>query len=99
MAQKILIVEDEEKKEALRLRVLAAAGRSEEENVVLEHKAVLENQSNEAVTDKAIVKETATESTSGKTMTVSETLVRNNDTVKSSVEDVRKKKKRIIHII
>lgn len=87
-------VEDEEKKEALRLRVLAAAGRSEEENVVLEHKAVLENQSNEAVTDKAIVKETATESTSGKTMTVSEVPMNNNDTVKASVEEVKKKKRK-----
>ena len=87
-------VEDEEKKEALRLRVLAAAGRSEDENVVLEHKAVLENQSNEAVTDKAIVKETATESTSGKTMTVSEVPMNNNDTVKASVEEVKKKKRR-----
>ena len=87
-------VEDEEKKEALRLRVLAAAGRSEEENVVLEHKAVLENQSNEAVTDKAIVKETATKSTSGKTMTVSEVPMNNNDTVKASVEEVKKKKRK-----
>ena len=62
--------------------------------MVLEHKAVLENQSNEAVTDKAIVKETATESTSGKTMTVSEVPMNNNDTVKASVEEVKKKKRR-----
>ena len=55
-------VEDEEKKEALRLRILAAAGRSTAENTVLEHKAALENQS--------------------------------NDTAKTSVEDVKKKKKR-----
>lgn len=87
-------VEDEEKKEALRLRILAAAGRSTAENTVLEHKASLENQSNDTVANKAVVRETATESASGETMTVSETSVRKNDTEKDSVEDVKKKKKR-----
>ncbi len=67
-------VEDEEKKEELRLRILASVGRS--------------------VVDDAVVRETATESASGKTMTVSETLVRNNDTAKASVEDGKRKKKR-----
>ncbi len=109
--------EDEEKKEALRLRILAAAGRSvaddavvsrstiasalggremdaTAENAVLEHKAALENQSNDTVSNKAVVGETATESASGETMTVSETPARNNDTVKASVEDVKKKKRR-----
>lgn len=61
-AENSSFVEDEEKKEALRLRILAAAGRSTAEDTVLEHKAALENQS--------------------------------NDTAKTSVEDVKKKKKR-----
>ena len=61
-AENSSFVEDEEKKEALRLRILVAAGRSTAENTVLEHKASLENQS--------------------------------NDTAKTSVEDVKKKKKR-----
>lgn len=120
-------VEDEEKKEALRLRILEAAGRSTAdtaaedrsvvddavvgrsttdaafdgreidataENAVLEHKAALENQSNDTVANKAVVRETATESAPGETMTVSEIPVRNNDTVKASEEDVKKKKNR-----
>lgn len=44
-------VEDEEKKEALRLRILAAAGRSEEENHVLEYKVASENRIEDMMAD------------------------------------------------
>ena len=42
-------VEDEEKKEAMRLRILAAAGRSDDEKTVLEQKVASENRSNVTV--------------------------------------------------
>lgn len=93
-AENSSFVEDEEKKEALRLRILAAAGRSTAEDTVLEHKVALGNQSNDMVSNKAVVRESVTESASGEAMTVSETPVRNNDTAKASIEDVKKKKKR-----
>lgn len=49
-------MEDEEKKEALRLRILAAAGRSTAENTVLEHKVASENRIEDTEADETVKK-------------------------------------------